>query len=196
MKKPDRLRLFIAISLPGSIRENISRLNRELAERLEGIRWAKASNIHLTLKFLGEVEAARIPEIQARIDRAAEGRLPLAARLGGLGAFPPRGTPRVIWAGLEEGREPVAALAGELSLELSELGFPEEARLYSPHLTLGRVKSGRRAFDPGVLSREIERRRGESLGSFTVDMIILMESTLTPEGAIHRVVSRHGRRIR
>lgn len=192
MRKPDRLRLFIAITLPEPVRETISRLIQELAERLEGVRWAAAANIHLTLKFLGEVEAARVPKIQGCLDRVAVRHLPLAVRLEGLGTFPPGRNPRVIWAGVAEGKGPLVGLAGELDRGLSNLGFPAEVRAYTPHLTLGRIRNDRRAFDPGVIAGEIERRRRDSLGSFTVDMIILMKSTLTPRRAIHQVLSQHG----
>lgn len=191
MSNPDRLRLFIAITIPESVRGNIARLLRELAGRLPGVRWTPAANLHLTLKFLGDVEVSRIPEIRGCLDRAAARHLPLAVRLEGLGTFPSRGRPQVIWAGVEEGRGPLVDLAGGLDGALADLGFPAEARPFTPHLTLGRVKSGRRLPDRRVFERELGRER-DSLGSFTAAMIILMKSTLTPRGAVHQILSRHG----
>ncbi len=189
----DSLRLFIALDLPGEIAKNISRLVRELAGRLTGVRWTPADNLHLTLKFLGRVGAERVPPVQGCLDRIAGRHLPLAVGLGGLGAFPHGQRPRVIWTGVEEGREKLAGLAEDLERGLAELGFPRESRNYTPHLTLGRVKSGR-SFPTTVFQREIERRRRDSLGTFKGVMLVLFQSTLTPRGAIHRVVSRHGRR--
>ncbi len=187
----DSLRLFIALDLPGEIAEKISRLVRDLSGRLEGVRWTPAPNIHLTLKFLGQVETENIPQIRECLDRTAGRHLPLAVSLGGLGAFPGGRNPRVIWTGVGEGREKLAGLAEDLDRGLAELGFPREARNYTPHLTLGRVKNGR-SFSATVFQREIERRRRDSLGSFNGNMIVLFQSTLTPKGSIHQVISRHG----
>ncbi len=191
MNSPDKLRLFIAVTIPETVREDIARLLRELDGKLPGIRWTPAANLHLTLKFLGDVEAARVPEIGRCLDRTAVRHLPLTVRLEGLGRFPPRGRPQVIWAGVEEGRRALTELAGGLDRGLAELGFPPEARPYTPHLTLGRLKSGRRLPDPRVWERELGRKR-DSLGSFTAAVIILMKSTLAPRGAIHQELTRHG----
>ncbi|MDP8237091.1 MAG: RNA 2',3'-cyclic phosphodiesterase, partial [Candidatus Erginobacter occultus] len=124
MNKVDSPRLFIALDLPGEIAENISRLVRELAGRLEGVRWTPAENIHLTLKFLGQAETERIPQIRNCLDRAADQHLPLEVSLEGLGAFPGGRKPRVIWTGVGEGREKLAGLAEDLDRGLAELGFP------------------------------------------------------------------------
>jgi len=191
MQNPgDSLRLFIALDLPGEVAKNIARLVRDLAGRLEGVRWTPNANLHLTLKFLGRVETECVPRIQNCLDRAAGRHLPLALSLGGLGAFPGGRNPRVIWTGVGEGREKLVGLAEDLDHGLAELGFPREVRNYNPHLTLGRVKSGR-SFSANIFRREIERRERESLGAFNPDVIVLFKSTLTPKGAIHRIVSRH-----
>lgn len=182
----------MAVTLPDPVREAVSRLIRELSGRLETVRWTKAENIHLTLKFLGGVEADGIPPVRECLNRMAQTHLPFPVALEGLGVFPPRGKPRVIWAGVGEGKGRLTDLAEDLDRNLAELGFPRETRKYTPHLTLGRIKKTRSGSDPRAISRGIERRWADSLGSFNVDMIVLMESTLTPRGAIHRVVARHG----
>ncbi len=192
MNNGRRLRMFVAVTLPDPVREAVSRLVRELSGRLTGVRWTKSENIHLTLKFLGGAEASSIPPLRDCLDRLAESHLPFPAALEGLGVFPPRGKPRVIWAGVGEGRGRLTALAEELDRDLEGLGFPRETRKYTPHLTLGRFKKTRPGSDPREIAREVEMRRSDSLGSLKVDMIVLMESTLTPGGAIHRIVSRHG----
>ena len=192
MNSGGRMRLFVAVTLPDPVREAVSQMIRELSGRLETVRWTKAENIHLTLKFLGGVEADRIPPVRDCLDRMAEAQLPFTVVPEGLGVFPPRGKPRVIWAGVEEGRGRLTALAEDLDRGLSELGFPRETRRYTPHLTLGRIKNTRSGSGLRKITREIEKRGADSLGAFNVDMIVLMESTLTPRGAIHRVVSRHG----
>ncbi len=196
MNSGGRLRLFVAITLPDPVRDAVSRLVEELSGRLEGVRWTKADNIHLTLKFLGGVEAAGIPPIRDCLDRMAATHLPFPVGLGGLGVFPARGKPRVIWAGVGEGRERLTGLTEDLDRSLAEVGFPRETRKYTPHLTLGRIKSARSGSGLWTINREFERQRVDSLGSFTVNMIVLLKSTLTPRGAIHRIVSRHGAEVR
>lgn len=185
-----KLRLFVALDLSEEIEQIISRLVQVLAERLEGVSWTPAANTHLTLKFLGEVEEGRIPQIQNCLDQVSERHLPLAVSLAGLGSFPGGRNPRVIWAGVGEGRTRLTELAEDLDGVLAELDFPRENRSYTPHLTLGRVKN-LRSFSTTVLQREIENRTRDSLGSFKSNMIVLFQSILTPKGAIHRVVSRH-----
>ncbi len=191
MRSTDNPRLFIAITLPGAVRDNISSLIRDLDDRLKGIRWTPPSNIHLTLKFLGPTPAARIPRIREVLDRAAGRHLPLAVRIAGMGQFPAGKHPRVIWAGVGEGKEALAKLAGELDRDLAGLGFPWENRPYTPHLTLGRIKRGGDGLLSRQLAEEVERRKLDSLGSFNTDMIVLLKSILTPRGAVHEILSRH-----
>ncbi len=187
---PGKLRLFVALDLSAEIERIISRLVRVLAGRLEGVSWTPSANTHLTLKFLGEVETEQIPHIQSCLDQVSERQLPLAVSLAGLGSFPGKRNPRVIWTGVGEGRMRLIELAEDLDRALAGLDIPRENRSYTPHLTLGRVKNPR-AFSTTVWQREIEARKLDSLGSFKSDMIVLFQSILAPKGAIHRVVSRH-----
>src|SRR5687768_4530218 len=133
------MRLFIALTLPDEIR---ARLIRE-QERLAGLglpfRWVREDALHLTLVFLGETTEGRLPHVQEAIDWAAERVAPLALEANGIGTFPPRGTPRVVWAGVGGGRASLTTLQAGLTTALSERGFELDDKAFSPHITLGRL---------------------------------------------------------
>lgn len=165
------------------------------------VTWARPASLHTTLKFLGEVDEARVPELISRVQRGlAMGQsAPAIVRLRGLGAFPQPERPKVIWLGLQGERESnqgrLLSLAATLEEFMVELGFPREERAYRAHLTLGRVrdrKAPRRASEQSRLSPE-EWRRGladllASYGErpvgppFAVKEVVLYESRLG-EGA-------------
>lgn len=139
---------------------------------------------HLTVKFLGEVRPDQLPAISAAVAEAVRDRPPFDLLLEGVGAFPSRDHPRVVWVGATRGATEVADVAARIATALVPLGFPRERGRFVPHLTLFRVRS------PG------ERRRAEALLSgaepapptreVRVTEVVLKESTLTPRGAIHQ----------
>jgi len=182
------MRLFIAIGLGEELRESLAGVLAILRRRLKGVAWVRPEKIHLTLKFLGEVGEGDIPSVRQALDETASLCSPFALSCGGLGAFPSPSRPRVIWAGLEGGEESLSALVREIEARLSALGFPSEERPYHPHLTLGRVKvpSG-----TGDLEKVFSQTRADSLGPLSAAVLLLMKSTLTPDGAVHEVVSEH-----
>jgi 2'-5' RNA ligase len=138
------------------------------------------SNYHLTLKFLGGIEESRAADIGAALTAAVAGLPAVDLALRGLGAFPSPARPRVIWAGVDAGGPSLAALAGAVDAGLAALGVPREARGFSAHVTLGRVREPRR--DP-ALAAALARAAGVELGSSRVDRVVLMRSELSPRGA-------------
>ena len=174
------MRTFIAIDLSADIKEKISDLIRRL-KKLEprNIGWVKEPGMHLTLKFMGEIDDAQAEQVKAlmRVVCAAKS-FELTVR--GTGYFPPKAkSPRVLWVGILE-QPALLDLQSRLDSGLEKLGFPRENRPFHPHLTLGRVKS------PGGLSRvlaELEKSVDFDFGAMTVKRIILMKSTLRPTGA-------------
>ena len=176
------MRLFLAVPVSVAARHAAgaiaAEVRRGLAER--AIKWVAAENLHVTLRFLGEVDATRVPGLQSRLTP------PLATRgfslvLGGAGCFPSAGPPRVLWIGVSEGAGAARAVFGELEERLSALELPREARMYTPHLTLGRVRE---------ISREEGRRLRERLAQVTaplatswVNHVTLYRSHLTPSGS-------------
>jgi 2'-5' RNA ligase len=141
------------------------------------VAWVGRDNFHLTLKFLGDVDSARLEAIVAALGEAAAGCSPFDLAVGGLGAFPSPTRPRVLWVGLDAGAGEAARLAERVDQTLAGVGFARETRAFSPHVTLGRVREPRR--QPGLA----EFLRGGEFGRQHVDRLCLMQSTLSPRGA-------------
>ncbi len=155
------------------------------------MRWVAPDGLHITVKFLGHVDADRFPAIQERLDRAVVGAKPFSVLLAGFGAFPSPRRPRVVWAGCEAA-PPLELLQDRIEREMQQLGFPVEARVFHPHVTLGRVKRGAKPRDLEGLEQRLANAAFD--GEFTVRSIDLMESTLHPAGA--RYTRRHAAELR
>ncbi len=149
------------------------------------LRWVKDEGVHLTLKFLGNVPEGRVNEVVRGMEEAAEGIPPFHLHIQTLGAFPNLDAPRVIWVGIHGEVEPLLRLQARLEDALATRGFPGERRAFSPHLTLARVR--------GRLSPAARQRLAAAMESATVvggqelpvHRVSLMESTLTPKGAVY-----------
>ena len=177
------MRLFVAVELGQALSERAAALSRELQRRAADlaprakITWIPAERLHLTIRFIGEVDDHRA----AAIHDSLAPPLPIAPfemTLAGAGAFPRRGAPRVLWAGVADGKDRLLALEGEVSARLAPLGLAEEARPYSPHLTLARVR------EAGGLRtvRLLEGLTAHPVGATRVDAITLFQSRLSPKG--------------
>jgi 2'-5' RNA ligase len=186
MKKRDKprgdvIRTFICIEIPDSIQERIGRLQDELRPVKALVSWTKPSNIHLTLKFLGGVQASRIERVHKAVERAAVGMSPFEIEVGGAGCFPSARNPRVPWVGLSQIPEPLKQLSGNLEDELERLGFAREKRKFSPHLTIGRLR------EPKNAQLVAEKLTGEGFDPepFLATEVIVMRSDLKPTGSIY-----------
>ena len=179
------IRCFVALNLPPELKGGLAELEARLKEARADVSWVKPENIHLTLKFLGGVEETRIPLIKRAIQEGLRGGGPLVLSLAGLGVFPNPRSPRVIWVGVEGDTERMEKLQKRLEQALEEVGFPREARSFSPHMTLGRMRS--RQGTAGLM--ELVERLGEyRAGSIQAESIELMRSQLHPAGAIYTIL--------
>jgi len=176
------IRSFIAIEVPEALQARMGELQQELKKFEPDIKWVRPGNIHLTLKFLGTVAQELLEKVSLAVSPAVQQAEPFDLRLHGLGGFPSSRNPRVIWAGIDQGREPISSLQNAIEKKTAALSFPSEGRPFKPHLTIGRVRSlkGR-----GELGRAIEERQGVEIGIFQAKEIILFQSKLTPAGAIY-----------
>ena len=138
----ERWRLFVAIDLGDEARRALGEAQAVCRRANLPVRWVDAAGAHLTLKFLGETDRARVEPIEAALRAAAGRQRPLRLHTGGPGAFPNLRRPRVLWLGLEGALEPLAVLQREIDGALAGLGFPREGKPFRPHLTLGRVREG------------------------------------------------------
>jgi 2'-5' RNA ligase len=142
--------------------------------------WVAPENLHLTVKFLGAVDAQRVADIDRALGDGLSGLPPFDLTLRGLGAFPSAARPRIVWAGVAEGAAQLAAVAGEVERALSPLGFAAEDRAFSAHVTLGRVRTPRR--NPR-LTAALQASAHVELGRVSVARVSLMRSDLSPRGA-------------
>jgi 2'-5' RNA ligase len=179
------MRTFIAIELPEEIKKGLSQVQEQLKGSGAAAAWTRPEGIHLTLKFLGEVPEARVPEIMKGLTAAVQGTARFRVEVNGAGAFPSVRNPRVLWVGVAGDLEKLATLHAAVEGAMSKLGFEPEDREFSPHLTLARIKFLRPRDN---WQKAIEGIRGVNLGGFEADRVSLMKSELKPSGAVYTEV--------
>ena len=185
---PESLRLFVAIELPGEVREALGRLQHELQRRgLEKLRWVRPEGIHLTLKFLGATPVEKVPAIEEALRDAVEGTGSHELALGKLGTFG-GSRPRVVWVDLTGDLNAIRDLQDRTEMALNPLGFEREARGWSPHVTLARVSPESVREVAGVIAPAMSAVRAPS-GVIPVREVSLMRSTLRPSGAVYERVA-------
>jgi 2'-5' RNA ligase len=174
-------RLFIALEVPEAVRSELERAQQRLRREVSGgvIRWARQDQLHLTLRFLGDVEAGRVPELIQGLQRACGQFAALEMRAGGIGFFPSPQRPRVIWAGATDTRERLTALAGAITqATLTFCAEPSETR-FAGHITLGRIK------DLSSVARAAGRETGRFYGEWVALEIALIRSRLASSGSTY-----------
>jgi 2'-5' RNA ligase len=176
------VRLFVALEIPSAVRDNLAALINDLRTAEAGTkhkaRWVRPENLHVTLKFIGNVDAGKLDAIYAALGQiCSTGKVEL--RFRGLGFFPSEKRPRVLWAGIA-GSPNLAPLAAGLDARLEKLGIPRETREFAPHLTLAR-------FDPPGVSERLraaaEGNVGREFGDVRTGEFHLFESKTRPTGA-------------
>ncbi|MFX1517060.1 MAG: RNA 2',3'-cyclic phosphodiesterase [Promethearchaeota archaeon] len=175
------VRSFICVEINNS--EVVSQIEELISKtKFDGVQPVKSNQIHLTLKFLGEIPTAKIAAIKQALQTIEFP--PFDISLEGMGCFPNINYIRVVWIGIKEGSENLKQLASLVEEKLSPLGFPREKRRFSPHLTLARVKKLRNS-DKNQLTAIIQNSKTISAGGQMIDELLLKKSTLTPKGAIY-----------
>jgi len=178
------IRSFVAVELPEAAKAALTRLQEEVKTGGGGVKWVEPRGIHLTLKFLGYVDEAKVPALVQALTRACEGFGPLEVALSGLGVFPSPSRPRVAWVGLSGGVETLLRLQEGVEKVLSPFGFPREDRAFTPHLTIARLREGVAPDEAKAFGQAFLKASPESV-SFKVEGISLMKSQLTPSGATY-----------
>jgi len=177
-----KVRCFLAIEITPSILKKIGDILNDLRSSPGDVKWVKPDNIHLTLKFFGNIETRNIDEICSRVEMAVAQKKSFRVGVSGMGAFPNSRSPRVIWLGLEDREGKLASIYRKVEEKLEIIGFKSEKRPFKPHLTIGRVKSQRGKKE---LFKVIDNFSTLDLGSFEVKSLVLFKSDLTPKGAIY-----------
>jgi 2'-5' RNA ligase len=181
------VRAFLAIPVVGD--EVLARLRALLAQlrEIRGLRAVSPHQLHFTLKFFEELPEAKLPAAKGAAARAAAAFSSFSLNLSGLGTFPHRGPARVLWVGCESGGEALVSLASAVDKEFTLEGFALEARSFSPHLTLARVKDPRAARETAVF---VSTNVSFDAGSIDVNELVLYHSVLGPSGAAHTPLLR------
>jgi RNA 2',3'-cyclic 3'-phosphodiesterase len=180
-------RLFIAIGLPVEIKKTLEELQKQLRRFAIDAKWVKPASIHLTLKFLGYVDAERVPEITTLLHSLQYSFYHGRIKLCSLGFFPNPRRPNVLWAGLESPN--LSELQEQIENALAGIGFEKENRAFSPHLTLARFREPKGLMP---LAQDVEKYKEASFGEFQPEKFSLYESVLHRDGAQYTILESFG----
>ncbi|GBD93722.1 2',5' RNA ligase family [bacterium BMS3Abin05] len=180
------IRSFIAIEIPKVIRDKIADLQYELRRIPAQVSWVKPKNIHVTLKFLGEIQESLVPRIEEMLQEISAKTVPFEIMIEETGFFPNARRPRVLWVGVHEEDRHLSRFFAEIERGLLPLGFANEKRGFKPHLTIGRVRH------PGGIEEIISKMQEGSFQaqSFLAQEVVFVKSTLKPTGAEHEPLGK------
>ncbi len=200
-------RVFVAVRLPAFLAEKIASVQGALDRALADVKWVETENLHLTLRFFGELDPGAMARVAAAVTTVTAATTAFAVRIEGLGTFPERGRPRVIWAGIAQGGDELKQLAVGLEEEFVRVGLGRGDRPFAPHLTLGRVRdpNARRGSQTGPVPLQATAAMRAAIGAtvfepgvFEVSEVVVVESRLSPRGPhyqdLHRGIlgAKHG----
>ena len=174
------IRSFIAVEIPDNVRSEITRIISKTAENDFGVKWVKHENLHITLLFLGDVTNEFLQKGINELSAIAQTQKPFEMSFKNIGAFPSPRSPRIIWVGVEQGKNELTALQEKTENAFTGIGYKPEERKFHPHLTIGRVKermSSTKVFETEYIST-----------SFLIKSVVLFKSTLMPQGPIYEKI--------
>ncbi len=177
------VRTFVAVEIDPAVRSRAARLIDTFRSAAADVKWVDPKNMHLTVKFLGDVDVREIHQVCAAVQRATADVVPFSLEIRGAGAFPDTRRPRTIWVGVRQGLGEMTALNQRVESALEALGFPREGRAFSAHLTLGRVR--RSGPELRRLAELIQQHADEDIGLVSVDQVVVFSSELTRTGPIY-----------
>lgn len=188
----DAIRAFIAIELPSAILGEVDQIEARLKPQVppDTVRWVKADNIHLTLKFLGQVPSDQMDLITSALRTTVASHAPFALEVSGAGCFPNAHRPRVVWVGVKDDGHRLHALQRAVENAIAPLGYPTEVRDFTPHLTLGRLARDVRQIDQKKIGEVVEAAAVGLLGRWEVKQVALIRSDLKPNGAEYTILAR------
>jgi len=189
------MRTFIAIELPKEIKDSLSKIQEQLKKSGADVKWVLPQNIHLTLKFLGEIDDIKLSKISEILEDTAKGKNPFQIRISSIGAFPKMNFPRVIWIGIDKGDQETKEIGDRLEEKIAKIGIPREDRPFSSHITIGRTRS---TLNRDKLVGDLEDLASNFGGrnfEFTVTKITLFKSTLTPKGPVYEILKEASLKI-
>ncbi len=189
------MRVFIALNLPNDILLKLSYLQELLKETQANVLWVKPTNLHITLRFLGEIDENLLKEACLAVRKTAKINNCFTASLAELGVFPDARKPHIIWVGLKKGKDQIKLLAASLDETLKEFGLAQENHEFSAHITIGRIKSG---LNFKTLTEKITSLRlyfADTPTHFKIDKITLFRSKLAAGGAVYEALEDENLKI-
>lgn len=183
-----RVRTFVALEIDSAVRRHTRHHIQQLAALGADIRWVDPDQIHLTLKFLGDVDDTELADVCQLVSGVAETAGPIQAECRGLGAFPNIDRPRTIWMGLRDASQQLELLQTRLEERFEQLGFPAEDRKFVPHLTLGRVRRASREL--ASVTAYLHQHAASEMGALPIEQLVVVSSQLSPRGPSYTVLSR------
>ena len=181
------VRTFIAVEVSEKIRGRLSHDILQLKSRAPLVKWVIPDNLHLTLRFLGDVKENDLEELFDALREEVESLPPFALEIRGVGAFPNWRHPRVVWAGCGEGADEAVELAETVESLCVDLGYEKERRPFRPHLTLGRVKQPADALG---LEEAVNGMEEKLFGYLDVDAVVVFMSSLRRAGPVYSPMAR------
>ena len=186
----DTIRTFVAIELDDEVKRHITAAIDELRHRqIDSLRLVRPEGVHLTLKFLGDIDAARVPQIAEAMTTVAAWHEPFSLTLGTPGAFPSATRARVLWLGVEGRLQRLRLLQADMDEALTEIGFPAERHSFNPHLTIGRIHHRAPGTDRHRAADALTALPTPADQAIAVNGISLMKSTLRPDGTVHERIA-------
>lgn len=184
------IRSFIAVDLPDALNTALEEASHQLQEALSGspVRWVPVNNIHLTLKFLGDVSEKNIRVLQTIVQTEAANHKLFEISVGGFGMFPNAARPRVLWVGVEAPDE-LMSLQRRIDMETARLGYAPDQREFNPHLTFGRVSRNASPAQVRKISDILKKHKIGFLGAARIETVTLFRSDLSPDGAVYSKIS-------
>ncbi len=191
MKSETTIRTFIAVELDDAVRKQIAQTQDELKSVGAQVKWVEPTNVHLTLKFIGDIPPEQVSEVTGILTECCKDVKRFALTVKGVGAFPSASRPQVVWVGAEptdaESGDSLNRLVAALEEWLETIGIPREGRPFTPHLTVGRTK-GPKGNDR--LANAIGKMTDRLFGEMLAEEVVLMQSTLSPEGPTYAPLQR------
>jgi 2'-5' RNA ligase len=187
----EKVRAFIALEMPDEIRRALDEISMNLRKELSAarLRWVPVENMHLTLKFIGDIAVDKVPSIIEILKTQSAPFAPFDLSVDGLGAFPNLQRARVIWVGVNAAR-PLYDFQRDIESSLADLGFTPESRAFSPHLTLARLRGHARSADLDRIRGVLAATPKPSPTKGIADKITLFSSELKPSGSVYNALSR------
>ena len=181
----EKIRVFIAVPVPEEIKNNIANSQEILKQKFDNdkIKWVKANLMHITIKFLGDIETAMIPDMKKMVQKSIADANSFKLSVKKIGVFPGIRKPRIIWAGIEQDVGKLVDIHEKINENINVLGFKKESKGLTPHITLARVKH--KPINSKILKQVIEESQRLFLGEFQVNNIILYKSELYPTGPLY-----------